>query len=46
MISTLIEGWIQVWYIWYTVRTFVNATIYHPAQLKKEKKMQILSCKT
>jgi hypothetical protein len=30
-------GWIQVWYIWYTVRTFVHATMYfHPAQeLKK-----------
>jgi hypothetical protein len=25
--------WIQVWYIWYIVRTFVNATMYpHPAQ--------------
>jgi hypothetical protein len=24
---------IQVWYIWYIVRTFVNATMYpHPAQ--------------
>jgi hypothetical protein len=27
------KGWIQVWYIWYIVRTFVNATMYpHPAQ--------------
>jgi hypothetical protein len=27
------SGWIQVWYIWNTVRTFVNATMYpHPAQ--------------
>jgi hypothetical protein len=26
-------GWIQVWYIWYIVRTFVNTTMYlHPAQ--------------
>jgi hypothetical protein len=25
--------WIQGWYIWYIVRTFVNATMYpHPAQ--------------
>jgi hypothetical protein len=25
--------WIQVWYIWYIVGTFVNATMYpHPAQ--------------
>jgi hypothetical protein len=22
------RGWIQLWYIWYIVRTFVNATIY------------------
>jgi hypothetical protein len=22
------RGWIQVWYIWYSVRTFVNATMY------------------
>jgi hypothetical protein len=22
------RGWIQVWYIWYIVRTFVNATMY------------------
>jgi hypothetical protein len=27
------EGWIQLWYIWYVVRTFVNATMYpHQAQ--------------
>jgi hypothetical protein len=26
-------GWIQVWHICYTVRTFVNATMYpHPEQ--------------
>jgi hypothetical protein len=34
--------WIQVWYIWHTVRTFVNATI-SPTQhnnKKKEKKNQ------
>jgi hypothetical protein len=24
--------WIQVWYIWYIVRTCVNATMYHPEQ--------------
>jgi hypothetical protein len=25
--------WIHVWYIWYIVRTCVNATIYpHPSQ--------------
>jgi hypothetical protein len=30
--------WFQVLYIWYVVRTFVNATMYpHPAQ--NEKKM-------
>jgi hypothetical protein len=22
------RGWIQVWYIWHIVRTFVNATMY------------------
>jgi hypothetical protein len=27
------RGWIQVWYIWYIVRAFVNATMYpQPAQ--------------
>jgi hypothetical protein len=27
------RGWIQVWYIWYIVRTFVNVTTYpYPAQ--------------
>jgi hypothetical protein len=31
------EGWIQLWYIWYIVRTFANATIYlqHNNFLKK-----------
>jgi hypothetical protein len=25
--------WVWVWYIWYTVRTFVNTTMYpHQAQ--------------
>jgi hypothetical protein len=23
------RGWIQVWSIWYILRTFGNATIYH-----------------
>jgi hypothetical protein len=33
------EGWIQVWYIWYIVRTFINATMYpHPAQQLKKRK--------
>jgi hypothetical protein len=32
------EGWSQVWYIWYFVRTFVNATMYpHQAQQWKIK---------
>jgi hypothetical protein len=32
------RGWIQVWYIWCIVRTFVNATMYsHPAQQQREK---------
>jgi hypothetical protein len=27
------RGWIQLWYIWYIVRTFINATMYpHPTQ--------------
>jgi hypothetical protein len=27
------KGWIQVWYMWYIIRSFVNGTIYsHPAQ--------------
>jgi hypothetical protein len=26
-------GWIQLWYIWYIVRTFINATVYsYPGQ--------------
>jgi hypothetical protein len=30
------RGWNQVWYIWYIIRTFVNATMYpHPAQQYK-----------
>jgi hypothetical protein len=30
-------GDIQVWYTWYIVRTFVNATMYpYPAQHKKK----------
>jgi hypothetical protein len=30
------KGWIEVWHIWYIVRTFVNATVYpHPAQQRK-----------
>jgi hypothetical protein len=29
--------WIKVWYIWYIVRTFVNATMYpHLAQLPQK----------
>jgi hypothetical protein len=32
------RGWIQVWHIWYIVKTFANATVYpHPAQKKKKK---------
>jgi hypothetical protein len=28
-----VEGWIQVWYIWCIIKTFVNATMYlDPAQ--------------
>jgi hypothetical protein len=33
------RGWIQVWYIWYIVRIFVDVTMYpHPAQQLKIKK--------
>jgi hypothetical protein len=33
------KRWIQLWYIQYIVRTFVNATIYpHPAQHKGKTK--------
>jgi hypothetical protein len=33
----MVERWIQVWYIWYIIRTFVNATMYlYPAQKKKK----------
>jgi hypothetical protein len=29
----VVEEWIQVWGIWYIVRTFINATMYpHLAQ--------------
>jgi hypothetical protein len=31
------RGWIQVWYSWYLVGNFENATMYpHPAQNKKK----------
>jgi hypothetical protein len=31
-------GWIQIWYTWYIVRSFVNVTMYpYPAQWKKKK---------
>jgi hypothetical protein len=31
------RGWIQLQYIWYIVRTFINATVYpHSAQEKKK----------
>jgi hypothetical protein len=27
------RGWVYVWYSWWIVRTFINATVYsHPAQ--------------
>jgi hypothetical protein len=33
------RGWIQVWYIWYIVRTFVNTAMYpYPAQQSKTNK--------
>jgi hypothetical protein len=36
----MVEEWIQVWYIWYIVRTFVNATMYpHPSHTKKKKSL-------
>jgi hypothetical protein len=28
------RGWIQVWCIWYIVRTFVNATMYPSTTIK------------
>jgi hypothetical protein len=31
------RGWIQMWYIWYIVRTFVNATMYPQHNNKKGK---------
>jgi hypothetical protein len=34
------EGWIQVWCIWYIARTFVNATM-HPNQRDNKKKVEI-----
>jgi hypothetical protein len=41
------RGWIQVWYSWYIVRTFVNATMYpHSAQQFKKEKKRILKMKT
>jgi hypothetical protein len=31
------RGWIQIWYVWYIVRTFVNAIMYSsPAQKQCE----------
>jgi hypothetical protein len=32
-------GWIQVWYIWYILRTFVNATMcpLHSKKIKLKK---------
>jgi hypothetical protein len=33
------KGWIQVWYIWYIVKIFVNATMHpHLEQYKKKKR--------
>jgi hypothetical protein len=32
------RGWMQIWYIWYILRTFANATMYnHPAQQQRGK---------
>jgi hypothetical protein len=33
------RGWIQVWYIWYVARTFINATIYSMKHNNKNKKI-------
>jgi hypothetical protein len=39
-IKTLNWGWIQVWYIWYIVATFVNVIMYpHPQNDKKNFKI-------
>jgi hypothetical protein len=35
------RGWIQVWHIWYIVRTFVNATTY-PQHNNKKKSMELV----
>jgi hypothetical protein len=37
-------GWIQVWYNWYIVRTFVNATMYPNHQSNKNGKKKLLDC--
>jgi hypothetical protein len=32
-------GSIQIWHVWYIVRTFINSTMYpHPAQQQQQKK--------
>jgi hypothetical protein len=32
-----LRGWIQVWYIWYIIRTFVNTPMYsYPARQQKD----------
>jgi hypothetical protein len=37
--------WIQVWYIWYIGRTFVNATMYpHPGTTIKKKEEKNFTC--
>jgi hypothetical protein len=39
----MVRGWIEVWYIWYIVRTFVNATMYpHPTLKLKNTKCNVV----
>jgi hypothetical protein len=33
------RGWTQMWYIWYIVRTVVNATMYPHAHNKEKNKI-------
>jgi hypothetical protein len=36
------KGWTQVWYSWYVVRTFVNATIYPQPGTTIKKKERVI----
>jgi hypothetical protein len=36
------SGWIQIWYVWYIARTFVNATMYPKYKNKNQKENELM----